>query len=246
MRSPFERRVTFVHTGHIGDIIAFLPAYNILGGTDLVITDDPWIQPPMKGFKYDSIKPLIESQGIEVSFNNPARSIDYDMSGWRECYRHELSLMDAQARYCNAVDWSNGHIEITEPWLKVDADANTNDRVIFNRTPRYRNERFPWHHVYMYFNDKALFIGTKEEHKSFCDEIGYIEYYPTKSCLDVAMAIEGSDFFVGNQSSSFWIAAGLNKPLLQETFVHAPNSIVKYKGASYCFDGEIDFDKLGK
>jgi hypothetical protein len=60
----------------------------------------------------------------------------------------------------------------------------------------------------------------------------------------VAKAISSADFFVGNQSSAFWIAASLMKPLLQETFPPCPNSIIKYDGATYCLDGIINFDKL--
>ena len=62
--------VRVMHTGHIGDIIAFLPSFQKLGGTHLVIKDEqPWMA-PMSGFKYDSLKPLLESQGIKVSFND--------------------------------------------------------------------------------------------------------------------------------------------------------------------------------
>jgi len=244
MRGPFERRVTFVHTGHIGDIIAFLPVFQKMGGTSLMIRDEPWME-PMSGFKYESLKPLLESQGMEVDFNKSISSIDYDMSGWRECYEHTLSLIDAQARYIHLVPRGHGHLEITEPWLKVDADPNTNGRVIFNRTPRYRSPHFNWNHVYLHFRDRALFIGREDEHKAFCNEVGYVEYYKTESCLDVAKAIEGSDFFVGNQSSSFWIAAGLRKPLLQET-CEVPNSIVQYDGAHYTPNCDVDFDKLPK
>ena len=130
-------------------------------------------------------------------------------------------------------------MQITEPWIKVNPDSNTKGRVIFNRTPRYRSPHFNWKHVYLHFRDRALFIGRKDEHEEFCNEIGYIEYYKTDSCLDVATAIEGSDFFVGNQSSSFWIAAGLRKPLLQET-CEVPNSIVKYEGAHYTINCDAD------
>jgi len=206
-----------------------------------MIRDEHWME-PMSGFKYDSLKPLLESQGIEVSFNY-ATSIDYDMSGWRECYSDHISLTDSQARYVNLVP-RNGKLTINQPWIRVEDDPNGKDRVIFNRTPRYRNPEFNWKKVLKHFGKKALFVGRKEEHEDFCNEIGDVDYYPTENCLDVAKVISASDFFVGNQSSSFWIAAGLRKHLLQETFAPAPNSIVEYQGAWYCLDGKIDFDKL--
>jgi len=243
MRSPFEKRQTFMHTGHIGDIIAFLPVFQGMGGTTMVIRDEAWMA-PMSGYKYDSLKPLLESQNIEVLWNDGRYGIDHDVSGWRECYEHHVSLTDCQARYLNYVPRGHGHVEITEPWLKVDADENTKGKVIFNRTPRYMNPNFPWKPVYDRYINRAVFIGTEEEHAKFSHEVGTIEYYKTESCLDVAKAIAGCDFFVGNQSSSFWIAAGLRKPLLQEMDLVVTNSVIRYDGAHYPYDCKIDFDIL--
>jgi len=233
---------TFLHTGHIGDIIAFLPSFRKLGGSRLVITDGYGMD-PMSGFKYDSLAPLIQSQGIPVEFNpNPGQSL-WDMSGWRKCYEHELSLADAQARFCGVVP-HDGHLEITEPWLSVDPSPLTKGRVIFNRTPRYRNPIFPWHYVYKHFGDRALFVGTDEEHKEFEQLYGPIERQRAANCYEVAQFISGSDFFVGNQSSACWIAMGLFKPLLQETDPVVKNSKVNFDGANYCSDGQIDFASL--
>jgi hypothetical protein len=245
MNSPFSRRKVFAHTGHIGDVIAFIPIYKALQGNHLLIFDDQGMA-PMSGYKYNSLKPLLDSQGIESSMDAHGVSIDFDMSGWRECYKDQISLMDSQARYANLIPRDHGIMEITEPWLKVDADPLTKERVIFNRSPRYWNERFPWEKVVKFFGDRALFTGTDYEHDDFCKRFGNVEYYKTESCLEVAKAIEGADFFVGNQSSSYWIAAGLRKLLLQETFVHAPNSIIPYEGAWYCLGSDVPFDKLPK
>jgi len=244
-KSPFIKQNVFSHTGHIGDIIAFIPIYRALHGDFLLVMDDQGMH-PMSGYKYDSLKPLLDDQGIKSSMDAAGRSIDFDMSGWRECYKDDISLMDSQARYVNLVPRKDGHMTINEPWIKVIADPLTKGRVIFNRSPRYWNNTFPWKDVVKHFGSRALFIGTDYEHEDFCQRFGNVEYYKTPSCLEVAKAIEGSDYYVGNQSSSYWIAAALRKPLLQETFTPAPNSIIKYDGATYSFDGDINFDKLEK
>jgi hypothetical protein len=245
MNSPFTRKKVFAHTGHIGDVIAFIPIYKALNGDLLLIFDDQGMA-PMSGYKYNSLKPLLKSQGIESSMKTHGISIDLNMAGWRECYKNDISLMDSQARYANIIPREDGIMNITKPWLKVDADPLTKGRVIFNRSPRYWNELFPWRDVVKFFGDRALFIGTDYEHDDFCKKFGNVEYYKTESCLEVAKAIEGADFFVGNQSSSFWIAAGLRKPLLQETFIHSPNSIIPYEGAWYCLGKDVPFNKLPK
>jgi len=239
----YARKFVFLHTGHIGDIIAFLPSFQKLKGTTLLVQDGDRMV-PMKGFKFDSMKPLLESQGIETTMDSSGLCVDVDMTGWRECYRDDLSLLDAQARYLKVVDKKTGHFEITEPWLKVDKNPDGEGRVIINRSPRYHNDLFPWQRVVDKFRDRALFIGTDEEYQDFCTRFDHIPRYETANCLEVARLIQACDLFVGNQSSSFWIAAALRKPLLQETFPPAPNSIIEYEGATYCADGNLNLDIL--
>jgi ADP-heptose:LPS heptosyltransferase len=233
-----------VHTGHIGDIIAFLPLYKAIGGTKLYVRDDPGMA-PMRGFKYDTMEPLLKHLGIDVEFNPAPQVVDVDMVHWRGHYRHDISLTDSQARSMGLIDPNIGHFEISSPWIDVEPDPLTKGRVIFNRTPRYRNPKFPWSYLSMHFNDRALFIGTDEEHELYEKEVGKpIERYPTPDCLAVARAIKGSDYFVGNQSSAFWIAAAMFHPLLQETDPGCPNSIIQFPRATYCIDGNIDFASL--
>ena len=245
MYDPFRKHTSVVHTGHIGDIIAFIPVFRLMNATRIIVKDGEHME-PMTGFKFDTMKPLLESQGIQVYLNDGTQVINYDMTGWRECYRDDINLIDSQARFANVVNRYNGHFEINEPWLKVDPDENGKGRVIFNRSHRYRNDKFPWKDISNHFGKRAMFVGTVNEHDDFVNNFGPIEYYRTPSCLEVAKVIAASDFYVGNQSSSFLIAAGLMKPLLQEVFPPAPNSVVAYNGACYCFDGNVDYNSLEK
>ena len=233
----------FQHTGHIGDIIAFLPLFKAMGGKKLYVKDDPGMA-PMKGFKFDTMAPLLRNQGIDVEYTVGPNGIDVDMTQWRHWYRDDISLIDSQARCLGLVHERHGHFEVKKPWITVDPDPNTEKRVIFNRTPRYRNPAFPWKELLEYFGDRALFVGTPEEHEIFKREVGQIERYKTADCLAVARAIKGSDYFVGNQSSAFWLAAAMFHPLLQEVDLIAANSMVLFPGATYCRDGKVDFTSL--
>lgn len=235
---PFRKRKVFLHTGHIGDIIAFLPTFQKLEGTTLLVQDGEYMA-PMKGFKFNSMKPLLESQGIEATMDSTGLCVDVDVSGWRLCYDDNVSLLDAQARFLKVVPRKTGHMEITEPWIKVDENPDGKGRVVINRSLRYHNDQFPWQRIVDKYRDRAVFIGTDEEHADFCFKFGSIDRYKTENCLEVARMINACDLFVGNQSSSFWIAAALRKPLIQEVFLPAPNSIVKYESAVYLFDDKI-------
>ncbi len=80
-----------------------------------------------------------------------------------------------------------------------------------------------------------MFIGLPEEHKAFQEETGVnVELANTPTLLDAAKLIMGSDLTICNQSAPFWIAAGLNKPLIQESWIGGElNAIIKRPTASY-------------
>jgi hypothetical protein len=246
MASTLTRQVTIIHQGHIGDIIAFIPIYRKIEGTRIFVTDASW-GAPMTGYKYDSLKPLLDSQGIPSQLNFPPHSvIDYDTTNWRECYEDHITLMDSQARYLNVVDRHTGHMEIDGPWLSVEPDDRFNGKVIINRSHRYRNDKFPWSKIMERYGNEAVFIGTDEEHADFEQSFGKIQRHLAKDCLEIAKAIAACKLYVGNQSSAYWIAAGLRVPLIQEVYEHAPNSMILYPEAVYCVDGNIDFESLPK
>jgi len=233
---------TFLHTGHIGDIIAFLPSFRKVGGKRLVIRDESWLA-PMSGFRYDSLVPFIESQGIKIEFNqNPGQSI-WDMSGWRKCYSDDITLLDAQARYVGAVPHDK-LFEVNEPWIFVAPDPNTKEKVLFFRTERTRDPEFPWARALETYKDRALFIGTKEEHASFESEVGVISWYKTDNLLKVAEAIKGSTYCIGNQSSWYWLAAGMFHPFMLNYVNFGTHYISTLKNASYVKGSDVKFDPV--
>lgn len=222
----------FLHSGHIGDIIAFLPLMKKLGGGHLVITnhsDTPQLM--MEGFKYDSLKPLLMQQDYisGVSFEKDPKNIDFDITGFRKHWGTG-TLVEMQAKEL-------GIEPCIEKWLNVKPNLNLKGKIVCCRSTRYRNNSFPWREIVDKFRDKILFIGVHDEYGDFVNQFGEVHRKIVNNCLDIAEAITGSDLFIGNQSSPFWIAAGLHHPLLQETCIDTPDSIVRYEGANYFIDG---------
>jgi len=230
----------FLHSGHIGDILAFLPSMKSLGGGELIITDHCGnVHLKMSGFKYDSLELLLASQKYvaKVWFSNDHGGVTHDLRGFR---RHwgKGDLIHMQALEL-------GVTPSYEKWLDAKPAKETKGRVVCCRSPRYRNYNFPWRKILKRLGDRAVFIGTDEEHEDMERHTSCkIERYQVKNCLDIAEAISGSDLFIGNQSSPYWIAAGLNHPCLQETSPITPDSMIHYDGAVYCLDGNINFDLL--
>lgn len=222
----------FLHSGHIGDIIAFLPLMKKLGGGHLVITnhsDTPQLM--MEGFKYDSLKPLLMQQDYisGVSFEKNPKDIDFDVTGFRK-YWGTGTIVEMQAKHF-------GIEPCIEKWLEVKPNLHFRGKIVCCRSTRYRNNLFPWKKIVEKFRDRIIFIGVHDEYGDFVNQFGEVHRSLVNNCLEIAQAIAGSDLFIGNQSSPFWIAAGLHHPLIQETCLETPDSIVRYDGANYFIDG---------
>jgi hypothetical protein len=230
----------FLHTGHIGDIIAFLPTMRALGGGDLIIHDHDPSWPPMNGFRYESLKPLLESQSYidSVTWDEYPTDIHIDNTHFRQCFRPHYLLSDAQAEY-NKVKISY------DPWIKVDPDPSTEGRTICTRTPRYQNHSFPWRKMVRHLGRRSLFVGTYQEHQDFTRELGVdIEWYPTRDLLDVARAIKGSQRLICEQSCPWWIAAAMQHPAIRSTSMYGGDGTIDYPKAHYVPYGYVDMKWL--
>ena len=231
---------TFLHSGQLGDVLAFLPTIQSLGGGNLVICSRPDCT-TMKGAKYEALRPLLEAQPYihSIRYEENPKDVTHDGTGFRKFHNNGEDIVVIQAR----------NLKVPPPgyrkWIHVTPDPRTAGRIVVARSPRYRNYNFPWRKIARRYGSKLSFVGIVQEYEAFVRETGVkVEWLPTRDLLDVARAIEGADFFFGNQSSPFWVAAGLNKPLVLEVCQQIPDCCLPYQGASYPFYGHIDFDSL--
>lgn len=226
-----------IHSGHIGDIIAFLPTYNKLGGTALVVTNHDPVWPPMEGFRYESLRPLLSHLNIESEFSLSPTG-DLDTRGFRTIYDPKVSLLVTQAKYCDTEPDES-------PWIHANPSQKTKGRVLVSRTSRYHNYNFPWKKIIRHLKDRAIFMGTLEEHKAFQAEVGKsVEYLATADCLGMAESIAGSDLYVHNQSCGFWLAAGMRHRQIQETSDVHNDTFLDYPEAMYVRNEHLDVSSL--
>jgi len=206
-----------------------------LGGGELVIKNhnDSWA--PMRGFRYESIKPLLETLPYvtSVEYNDEPEGITHDNTNWREPkgdylgWREHTLLSDVQAEYWKVKpDY--------RPWIKVEPDPSTAGRVICNRTTRYLNFNFPWRRILKRLGERALFVGTDLEYATFVADTGFaIQPHHTENLLEVARAIKGSDMIVCEQSCPWWIAFAMRHPCVRSTSLYGADGIYSYPGALY-------------
>lgn len=223
----------FLHSGCIGDAIAALPSIRQLGGGDLIMTqiNNSRI---LRGERYESIRPLLESQSYirSVTWREDSSDIDHDFTDFRKIYNYRKCIAEMQSQWIG-IDKLN-----LEPWLKVDPDPRGIGRVIIARSPRYHNPSFPWRKFLKVHGQQILFVGLKEEHDIFQKEHGkFVEHVETKNMLEIAQIIAGCLLFAGNQSSPFWVAAGLGVKIMQETCMENPDSIILRNNIRYWVNG---------
>ena len=234
---------TFVHSGHCGDIISALPTIRELGGGKLVITNHhlaPQAWRPMSGewfgipSAYEALRPLLISLPYitDVEWQDNPTDFTYDFRGFRRMYQPSRSLALSHAMHLgiSSVDMS--------PWIDVSghpsevAKNKMGGKIAVSRTTRHLTGEFPWDHWLSQY--ECVFIGLQHEREIFEKEFGTkVDHLPTANFLEVAVAIQASKRFIGNQSCQCWIAMAMGHPLVQETMVWSPDSMVIRDNAVY-------------
>lgn len=204
----------FCHAGDVGDILAALPTLRAASRPDkgkLTIFPSNGTRQRMSLEIVESLASLLRTQPYigEVVFSQKPEGIALD--GWRKkSHPTPYSLADRTLDLIRAP-----HGERNTPWLTV--EPRKVSRVIFARSPRYRNSNFPWHRVVSVLGKDAIFLGFKEECEEFnstfkCD----IPWFPTGNYLELARVVAGAELVCVNQTSIFWVAEALKKNIIQE------------------------------
>ena len=102
----------------------------------------------------------------------------------------------------------------------VDKHPTINDRIVIQRTFRFRNIYINYEFIKNY--ESALFVGIKEEYEDLKKQIPNLEFYEPKDFLEIAQIIKSSKFFIGNQSVCYPIAEALKVPRLLEASPEYP------------------------
>ncbi len=125
-----------------------------------------------------------------------------------ECYALALGLDIHDAKIRSQL--------LFQPWLSRLEPLQVPGRpIVVNRTHRHLvgADGSGWQGwIDNGLGDRAIFIGTKKEHEAFENNFKIkIHYQPVSDMLEMARFIQGSEMFIGNQSSALSIAIGLGK-----------------------------------
>jgi hypothetical protein len=218
-----KEEISFLHSGHIGDIINILPVLKKISKThkcklyiqiDLRVPVQYNDHPAGKFFLnkkiFNMLYPLLKKQNylntIEI-FNNQNIDIDFNL-----IRKLPINLLFDNNRYGFHV--AGVQTDLSNKYLEVDDHPNMKNKITICRSLRYQNNLISYSFLENFEN--PYYIGTLDEYKSLKNEIKNLEFYECKDFLDMAMIIKNSKVHIGNSTLGIDIAEGLKSPRLLE------------------------------
>jgi len=235
-----NKELSFLHSGHLGDIIYSLPVIKELSKTHLcklyIQINKPMPvhyhnHPSGKVFLdkriVDLVLPLLRNQSYLKSVNiYDNEKIDVNLDLFREI---PINVRFHSIRWYSHI--TGVHVNMEPSFLSVKPHNSIKNKIIIVRSPRYRNEYI--NYKFLKNTKNLLCIGLKSEFEDIKKEINELEYYDCKDFLEMAEIIKSSKFFIGNLCFAYSIAEGLKIPRLLEA---SPDFPVAFPVGSNAYD----------
>ena len=218
-----NRELSFLHSGHLGDLMYSLPVIKELSknhNCKLYIQSDK----PMKvdyqnhpsGKVYldkrivKLILPLLRNQDFLSSVNiYENEKIDINLDLFRD--------IPVNIRF-HSIRWyfhiTGIHADMKSAYLSVKPHNSVKNKIVIVRSPRYRNEYI--NYKFLKETKNLLCVGLKSEFEDLKKEVHDLEFYDCKDFLEMAEIIKASKFFIGNLCFAYSVAEALKVPRLLE------------------------------
>ena len=224
-----NKKISFLHSGHLGDLIYALPVIKELAKdhdchfyiqankkmlleyykhpAGRVFIDDRMLKlflPLMREQKFIHKVEKYNNQPIDINFDifrELPVNIHFNSPRW---YFHIAGIQ----------------VDLTDPYLNVEPHDKIKNKIVIHRTFRHRNQFINYKFLENY-ND-LVFIGTKDEYEDLKLDIKNLDIYECVDYLDMARVIKASKFFIGNQSVAYPMAEALKVPRILEAEPNFP------------------------
>jgi ADP-heptose:LPS heptosyltransferase len=232
---------TFKHSGTLGDIVYGLALMKHFGGGEFYLhlgqvdwitqhyyggAPDPFHQGRMTQKDLEFMQDFFLAQDYitKCEAMTPTTEITHNLDRFRPLFvGHPANYI---VTYCMAFGVTDAidQAEIVEgPWLSVPNPKVIEGKpYVVNRTPRgftppgCNPAWTQWREDGV--DEQSIFVGLPEEYEEFKKLTGWkLDYYPTKTMLELAEVIAGAEQFLGNQSVALSMAQGLRTPYAYET-----------------------------
>ncbi len=218
-----KKELNFLHSGHAADVINSLPVIKKLSETHVcnlyINLNKPikfYYKHPAGKFYinnniYRMLEPLLKKQkylnNVEV-YKNQNIDINFDLI--RDL---PINLLFDNATYATIL--TGVQPDLTKSFIEADYHDEHKNKIIIQRTFRYRNQFINYKFLNDY--DNLLFVGTNDEYNDLKKSVSKLKFHDCKNFLDMANIVNSSKFVIANSSITFPIAEGLQIPRLLES-----------------------------
>ena len=247
-----QEEISFLHSGHLGDVINALPVLKQLSKKskcNLYLQVGKNLERDAINYKHkgdkiymtermvDMVLPLLKNQDyiskVEI-FDN--QKIDIDLNLFRKM---PMNFNLDEVRWYFHL--TGVHVDLSKQYLFANEHQLIKKKIVIMRSTRRKNT-FINYKFLRNFKD-VLFLGLQEEYEDLKKEIPNLEYYDCKNFLEAAEIIKSSKFFIGHSSFGFTIAEGLKVPRIMESYPDFP-VIYPNGGLGYDFYFQKHFEKI--
>ena len=247
-----KKELSFLHYGHLGDVVNSLPVIKELSKThkcNFYIQAKKPLESNARHYKrfgdyvfltdanVDMLLPLFMNQPyIHKVDKYRNQEIDIDLNLIREM---PIDFGIDSVRWYSQL--TGIHTDLSVPYIFAEPHDVIKNKVTIMRNVRRKNYFTNYKFLKKYEN--LLFIGLNDEYENLKKEVPNLEFYDCKDFLEMAQIIKSSKLFLGNLSFGYTIAEGLKIPRLLESVPEFPLVYPNGKNA-YDFYFQEHFEKL--
>ena len=235
-------KISFLHYGHLGDIINSLPVLKELCKNKecslylqinkkipehVASRDHPFGEVYLPEKSASKMLPLLRNQKFlkKVDIFNHQK-IDIDLNFFREL---PINFNIDSVRWYFHL--TGVFPDLSKNYLEVEGNKNYKDYIVIMRSLRRQNKFINYSFLNSYKN--IVFIGLENEFKYLKKEIINLEYFDSEDFLELSSIIKNSKLFIGNLSFGYALAEALKVPRLLES---GPSFPLVYPNGNNAFD----------
>ncbi len=247
-----KKELSFLHYGHLGDVVNSLPVIKELSKThkcNFYIQAKKPLESNARHYKrfgdyvfltdanVDMLLPLFMNQPyIHKVDKYRNQEIDIDLNLIREM---PIDFNIDSVRWYSQL--TGIHTDLSVPYIFAEPHDVIKNKVTIMRNVRRKNYFTNYKFLKKYEN--LLFIGLNDEYENLKKEVPNLEFYDCKDFLEMAQIIKSSKLFLGNLSFGYTIAEGLKIPRLLESVPEFP-LVYPHGKHAYEFYFQEHFEKL--
>ena len=237
-----EKKISFLHYGHLGDIINSLPVIKEISKNSkcnlfiqkeklipkhVSLNDHPFGNVFLSEKSILKFLPLLKKQNFlnNVEIYNDQK-IDIDLNFFRKL---NINFNIDSVRWYSHI--TGVHTDLSEKYLEVKESEKFKNYIVILRSLRRQNKFINYSFLNNYKN--IVFVGLKNEFDDLKKSIYHLEHYDSENFLELASIIKNSKVFIGNLSFGYALAEALKVPRLLES---APDFPLVYPNGSKGYD----------